>query len=253
MLFLLPFALAAEPVGSVGDLPASTTTTTEQPPPLVSAAPPETSAPIAATETVGSEPEYLARALSRGPIVQGERAPSGVAWAVRTSSGRALGMDELTRLVADPLGTDRLRAKRRAATLESISLAGIGAGLEIVAIGLLANGGTNNVQDEDWLWRGASIAAAGAFPIALCTLPGRANRERERWPALFYTPAQIDPLIERHNERVRKQLGLEPLGVGPPAPDVVPPPAAAPSETPSTQDAPPAQTDEMPEAEGGAR
>lgn len=197
----------------------------------------------------GQEPAYVAEALVRGPISRKDGAPTGVEWAVRDGTGHALGAVEFGRVAADPDAASRVGHKRTAALVEGITLASIGTTLEMVAIGLLAGGNTSSSQGEDWLWRGTNVAVVGAFPIALCTLPTRAVRDRERWTALYYSAEEADRLIAAHNEKLRARLGLPPLlsATGPAA--TAP---AAPVTTPAVQpeDAPAlAPVDTIQEAE----
>ena len=202
-------------------------------PPLAASTP-----EVPATIPLGAEPDYLAQALIRGPVAHKDGAPTGVEWVVRDGTGHALGATDFAHLTDDKLGEQRLADKRRGARWEGVLLAGVGAALEVVAVGYLAGGNTNNSESEDWLWRGATAAAVGAFPIAVCTLPSRANKDRERWTALYYTAPQVDPLIDAHNAAVRVKLGLPALpSTGSPSTAVAPVPVLPSATTP--QDAPP--------------
>ncbi len=193
---------------------------------------------------LGDEPAYLAEALVRGPIARKDGAPAGVEWAVRDGSGHALGAVEFGRVAGDPTSAERLGRKRSAALVEGITLASIGTTFEMVAIGFLAGGNTNTNQGEDWLWRGTNVAVVGAFPLALCTLPTRAVRDRERWTALYYSADEADQLITAHNAQLRAKLGLPALPVPPPVgPLVAPPQAAAPPPDPA---APPPPAEDAP-------
>lgn len=207
---------------------------------------------IEAEALPGQEPVYLAQQLTRGAVSRAEGAPSGVGWAVRTGSGHALGVDEFATVTGDTIGQQRIRGKRKAGVWEGILLAGIGTSLEAVALGYLAGGGTSSPTSEDWLWRGATFAAAGVFPLALCTLPSRANKDRERWTALYYTTPQIDPLITTYNTELRLKLGLPalvmPSSMSDTAPAALIP--AAPGAPLQPEDAPALPpVDKLPEAE----
>lgn len=201
--------------------------------------PPEPPLPGPPMPALGYEPAYVDRALVRGPVSRKDGAPSGVTWAVRTGTGHALGAAEFARVTGDPAGEERIHGRRKAAVWEGIVLAGIGTTLEGVALGFVAGGNTASSLGEDELWRGATFAIVGAFPIGLCTLPSRANKDRERWTGLYYTEAQVDPLIAKYNAGLRQQLGLAPL----PAQGTAPAPGAAPTTTSPTT-ATPAQAPE---------
>ena len=197
-------------------LPLVAHATEPQPEPAqgLTAAPPSEPEPVQVdvpAPAPGQEPAYVAEALVRGPITRKDGAPSGVEWAVRDGTGHALGAVEFGRVAGDPGAASRLGGRRTAALVEGITLASIGTTLEMVAIGLLAGGNTSTTQGEDWLWRGTSVAVVGAFPIALCTLPSRAVRDRERWTALYYSAEDADRLIAAHNDALRVRLGLPPL------------------------------------------
>lgn len=245
VLLLLPLvANAAEPAQGAPETPAAA----EQAAP--SPAPPTATLPSAET-ALGQEPAYVAEALVRGPITRRDGAPAGVEWAIRDGTGHALGAVEFGRVAADPDAPARVAGRRTAALVEGITLASIGTTLEMVAIGLLAGGNTSSSQGEDWLWRGTNVAVVGAFPIALCTLPSRAVRDRERWTALYYGADEADRLVAAHNAALRARLGLPPL---PPAsaPGATPvaTPAAPVAAPPETEDAPAlAPVDLIPEAE----
>jgi hypothetical protein len=124
----------------------------------------------------------------------------------------------------------------------------------MIAIGFLVAGDNRSSEGEDVLWRGAALAGIGAMPLIACTLPARAVRERERWPALYYSAEQADALIAAYNAKIRLEMGI-PFPSGTPSPSAV---IDTPSATPPTvEDAPvlpPA--DRIPEAEpvpGGAQ
>jgi hypothetical protein len=152
----------------------------------------------------------------------------------------------------DNAGSERILAGRRAGTIEAVLLASVGATLETVALGFLIAGDNRSPRGEDVLWRGAALAGTGAMPLLACVLPARAVRDRERWPALYYTPEQADVLITSYNDRIRQELGLTA-----PAAPVAPPPAVTAPAPPAVEDAPALPpVDRLPEAEpspGAAR
>lgn len=245
-----PSPPGAEPAATIPDPAAATAPAAGIAPAAATAPEPAaTTEPVAATAP-GQEPAYVTEALVRGPITRKDGAPAGVEWAIRDGTGRALGAVEFGRVAADPDASARVAGKRTAALVEGITLASIGTTLEMVAIGLLAGGNTSTSQGEDWLWRGTNVAVVGAFPIALCTLPSRAVRDRERWTALYYGADEADRLVAAHNAALRARLGLPPLLVtgAPAAPPLVDPPA--PVAIPTPEDAPAlAPVDTIEEAE----
>ena len=230
LLLLNPLALAAEPAAL--------------------AAEPAEMAPAPA------EAQFLAAALTRGLVARKDGAPSAVTWAVRTGAGHALGAVEFAQTVSDNAGAGRIVAARRGGTTEAVLLASVGATLEMIAIGFLIAGDNRSSEGEDLLWRGAALAGTGAMPLLASVLPARAVRERERWPALYYTPEQADALIATYNAKVRQEMALP----SPTGPIELPPAAAieqAPPTPPEVEDAPVIPpVDGIPEAESapdGAR
>ena len=245
LVLLLHLAFAEEPTP-----PGATPVTTAPAPPEPAALAAPT--PAAAPEAAPDEAAFVARALTRGPVVRKDGAPSSVSWVVRTGAGHALGAVEFARTMNDNAGSERILAARRGGTIESVLLASVGATLETVALGFLIAGDNRSPKGEDVLWRGAALAGTGAMPLVACFLPARAVRDRERWPALYYTPEQADIFITAYNDRIRQELAL----TAPAAPVAPPPRVDAPTPAP-VEDAPALPpVDRIPEAEpspGAAR
>ncbi len=258
LALLLHFAFAEEPtpLGATPVTPAPAPpepAVLAAPPPAALAAPQPGAAPAAlaatqpaaAPEADPNEAAFVARALTRGPVVRKDGAPSSVSWVVRTGAGHALGAVEFARTMNDNAGSERILAARRGGTIEAVLLASVGATLETIAIGFLIAGDNRSPRGEDVLWRGAALAGTGAMPLVACFLPARAVRDRERWPALYYTPEQADIFITAYNDRIRQELGLTA-----PAAPVAPPPAVAAPAPAAVEDAPVLPpVDRIPEAE----
>lgn len=246
LVLLLHLAFAEEPTPP-GATPV--TTAPASPTPAALAAP--TSAALAAPtsaaapEAAPNEAAFVSRALTRGPVVRKDGAPSSVSWVVRNGAGHALGAVEFARTMNDNAGSERILAVRTGGTIEAVLLASVGATLETVALGFLIAGDNRSPRGEDVLWRGAALAGTGAMPLVACFLPARAVRDRERWPALYYTPEQADVLITSYNDRIRQELGLTA-----PAAPVAPPPAVTAPAPAAVEDAPALPpVDRIPEAE----
>ncbi len=236
-----PAAPAAPAPGALPDLPAEPLAL-----PVVGVGADSSKVVTEPAPAPGQEPAYLEAALTRGPVTRKDGAPTGAEWVIRYGSGHALGAYEFAAVTNDQAGRHRIEAKRRAGIWEGITLASIGTTVELVSLGLLAGGNTHSSEGEDWLWRGATFATVGAFPIALCTLPSRAIRDRERWTSLYYGAAEADPLIDSYNGQLRARLGLPPLTAAnaPAAPTV--PPAVAPAVAPPAPDAPAVAPEDAP-------
>ncbi len=253
LVLLLHLAFAEEPTPP-GATPVTTAPASPTPAALASPTPAALAAPTpaAAPEAAPNEAAFVARALTRGPVVRKDGAPSSVSWVVRNGAGHALGAVEFARTMNDNAGSERILAARRGGTIEAVLLASVGATLETIALGFLIAGDNRSPKGEDVLWRGAALAGTGAMPLVACFLPARAVRDRERWPALYYTPEQADVLITSYNDRIRQELGL----TAPTAP-VAPPPAVTAPAPAAVEDAPALPpVDRIPEAEpspGAAR